>query len=101
MDSSGSVTKPLFESGQAELARLLGYLCPRPDPFAKGYQQAALIRFSTYVTEMFDFNDNINTQSVQNGILNMQYTGRSTCSATAFNYAKNTMFKASKGTFSV
>ena len=69
--SSGSVSNTQFDDAKSQLGRLLGYLCPHPDPFARGYQHAALIRLSSGVTEIFDFDDKSNTQSVQAGILGM------------------------------
>ena len=98
IDSSGSIGSNDFDEAKSQLARLLGYLCPTPDPF-NVYQQAALFRFASSVTEIFDFNDKSNTQEVKDGIVYTRYTGGSTCTATAFNYAKNSMFSTAKGVY--
>ena len=98
IDSSGSIGSTDFNDAKSQLARLLGYLCPTPDPF-DSYQQAALIRFASSVTEMFDFNDKSNTQEVKDGVESTNYTGGQTCTATAFNYAKNYMFSTTKGMY--
>ncbi|WAR04020.1 COCA1-like protein [Mya arenaria] len=95
VDGSGSIGSTNFQDTRNQLARLLGMLCPTPDPF-KGNQQAALIEFSSTVREIFDFNDKANTLAVQQGVKGMPYSGGSTCTATAFNYARNTMFTAAK-----
>lgn len=96
MDSSGSITSSNFTIAKTQLARLVGLLCPSPDPF-KGYQRAALIDFSDVVSEIFDFDDRRNTQDVQAGILGMPYMGQMTCTASAFNYARENMFTLAKG----
>ncbi|WAR23211.1 COCA1-like protein [Mya arenaria] len=95
VDGSGSIGPTNFNDAKYQLASLLGMLCPTPDPF-KVYQRAALIEFSSNVREIFDFNDKANTLSVQQGVKGMPYSGDSTCTATAFNYARNTMFTAVK-----
>ncbi|XP_052809752.1 collagen alpha-3(VI) chain-like [Mya arenaria] len=100
VDGSGSIGASDFNDAKNQLARLLGMLCPEPDPFKtrrKVHQQAALIEFSTTVREIFDFNDKANTVAVQQGIIGMPYLSGQTCTATAFNYARSTMFTASKG----
>ncbi|WAR04019.1 COCA1-like protein [Mya arenaria] len=96
VDGSGSIGPTNFNDTKYQLARLLGMLCPTPDPF-KVYQRAALIEFSSNVREIFDFNDKANTLAVQQGVKGMPYFGGSTCTATAFNFARNTMFTAVKG----
>ncbi|WAR15140.1 COEA1-like protein [Mya arenaria] len=96
VDGSGSIGATNFQKIMNQMARLLGMLCPTPDPF-KGYQQAALIEFSGNVREIFDFNEKANTLAVQQGVNGTQYSGGYTCTATAFNYARNTMFTAAKG----
>ncbi|WAR04018.1 COCA1-like protein [Mya arenaria] len=96
LDGSGSIGATNFQDTKNQLARLLGMLCPTPDPF-KGYQQAALIEFSSTVREIFDFNDKTNTLAVQQGVKGTPYSGGDRCTATAFNYARNTMFTAAKG----
>lgn len=98
-DSSGSIGQAFFDDSKAQLAKLIGFLCPLPDPF-KGYQRAALIEYSNNVDELFDFDANQDTAGVQAGINRMQYVGGSTCTATAFNYAKNTMFTPGRGIIS-
>lgn len=96
VDSSGSIGRTFFNDAKSQLARLLGLLCPKPNPF-KGYQKAALIEYSTTVLEIFDFDDNSNTNEVQQGVESMTYMNGLTATATAFNYAKETMFKTEKG----
>lgn len=96
MDSSGSITQTNFEKAKTQLARLLGLLCPVPDPF-NHRQQLALIEFGSTVRMMFDFNDNSNTQQVQDSIRRMTYMGGSTCSATAFDFANTNMFTTANG----
>lgn len=96
MDSSGSIGQTNFNKAKTQLARLLGLLCPDPDPFSQR-QQVALIEFGSTVREVFDFNDNRNTQQVQDSIRRMTYMGGSTCSATAFNFANTNMFSTVKG----
>lgn len=96
VDSSGSIGSTSFNDAKSQLARLLGLLCPKPNPF-KGYQRAALIQYSTTVLEIFDFDDNSNTNEVKQGVESMTYMGQLTATATAFNYAKGTMLKTDKG----
>lgn len=74
----------------------MGYICPNPDPF-NGFQKAALIEFSNDVREVFDFNDNSNTAEVQLGIERMTHLRQTTCTATAFRYARDVMLKTNKG----
>lgn len=88
--SSGSIGSSEFELVRTQLARLMGLLCHVPDPF-KGTHQAGLLRFASYVTEMFSFEDHPDTLGVQSGIRDMSYTGGATGTATAFNVAKTTM----------
>lgn len=96
VDSSGSIGGANFNKATNQLARLLGLLCPSPDPFDH-IQQAALVEFSSTVREIFDFNDKGNTQQVQDGVRSMAYMAGSTCSATAFDFAKTNMFTTAKG----
>lgn len=96
VDSSGSISTEHFNIMKTQLARLLGLLCPKSDPF-NGFQQAALLQFSNTVREIFDFNDKSNTRQVQDGVTSMTHIGGPTCSATAFDYANNNMFTANKG----
>lgn len=75
-----------------------GYLCPGPEPFKNSlYHQAALIEYSNIVKEIFDFNDKSNTAQIQKGIRSMPYLRSSTCTDKAFKYAREKMFRTSKG----
>lgn len=96
VDSSGSVAYNEFADAKSQLAKLVGLLCPHPDPFEKAHK-LALLRFATSVSEIFDFNKYPNTAGVKSGIASMIYTGGSTCTASAFKYARETMFTAAKG----
>jgi len=60
------------------------------------FQRAALIRFSSSVDEIFDFDDNKDTADVQYGITNMAYVGAGTATHLAFTYALE-MFTTAKG----
>lgn len=96
VDSSGSVGSSAFSDTKIQLARLVGFLCPLPDPFKEAHQ-LALLRYSSSVSEVFDFSKYTNTAGVQSGIAGMSYSGGSTCTASAFDYAKNAMFDTGKG----
>jgi len=48
MDASGSIGVSNYVDAKTQLARLVGLLCPNPDPFMT-FQRAALIRFSSSV----------------------------------------------------
>ena len=95
MDASGSIGVSNYVDAKTQLARLVGLLCPNPDPFMT-FQRAALIRFSSSVDEIFDFDDNKDTADVQYGITNMEYVGAGTATHLAFTYALE-MFTTAKG----
>ncbi|XP_052219828.1 cartilage matrix protein-like [Dreissena polymorpha] len=97
VDSSGSITPEGFAIGKKQLSRLLGMLCPVPNPFDSNYQRAALLQYSSTVQEIFDFNDKPSTNLVQQGINSMIYDAGITCTGDAFNYAYNNMFTTAKG----
>ncbi|CAG2215535.1 COL12A [Mytilus edulis] len=75
-------------------------MCPRPDPFNvnnnKGYNRAALIKFSSYVNKEFDFAAMKNLADLQASIKAIRYRGGSTCTGNALEKAIQ-MFTPSKG----
>ena len=95
-DSSGSVSRRDFIVAKQQLARLLGMLCPSPDPF-KGSQRAALIQFSDHVRDVFDFNDKNSTAEIQRAVRNMRYMGKATCTARVLEHAKDRIFNVQRG----
>lgn len=100
IDSSGSVGANNFKIAKQQVAKLLGLLCPRPDPFNvnsnNGYNRAALIQFSSHVIEEFDFVATKNLVELQSSINSVRYRGGSTCTGDAFEKAIQ-MFTSSKG----
>lgn len=98
VDSSGSISEGDFNTKKEQLSRLMGSLCPQPDPF-NGSHRAALLRYSTDAQEIFDFDDNLDTSGVQSSIDSMTYSRGSTCTGKAFDYARTNMFTAAKGMF--
>lgn len=96
MDSSGSVSRRDFNVAKFQLARLLGMLCPSPDPF-NGNQRVALIQYSNVVRDVFDFDDKNNTAEVQKAVRNMRYMGRATCTGSVLEHAKDRMLTMSRG----
>ncbi|XP_045157958.2 collagen alpha-5(VI) chain-like [Mercenaria mercenaria] len=102
MDSSGSIGRNGFTKANSEISRLIGLLCPLNGPFderpASLYQhnQAAMLTFSTYVNENFDFDDYSTTAEIQKAIAGARYYGGMTDTASAFTKAIS-LFQPDKG----
>lgn len=96
VDSSASISADDFKKVKNELAKIVGFFCPAPDPFS-GFQKAALIQFGSYVKEVFDFNDYNNTLDIQQGIRTILRMGGSSCIGKALTYAKDVMLQLDKG----
>lgn len=96
MDSSGSVGSADFSEAKIQLGRLLGLLCPLDNPFEQGFQHAAMLQFSSSVTEIFDFKTHKNTIAVKNGINQASYVGGKTCTNLAFQRVRD-MYSPEKG----
>lgn len=96
MDSSESVGLAAFTSAKLQLGRLLGLLCPLDNPFEQGYQHVAMLRYSTRVSEIFDFKTHTSTTAVQNGINQTSYDKGLTCTDLAFNHVRD-MYTPEKG----
>ena len=97
VDSSGSISRVDFDMAKTQLGRILSNICPQDDPFSNDIHKAALLRFSNTPVEIFDFNANQNTQELIESLDKMAYSGGSTCTGDAFNYALNVLLKPSKG----
>ncbi|XP_060562470.1 uncharacterized protein LOC132722054 isoform X4 [Ruditapes philippinarum] len=101
MDSSGSIGRVDFEVAKEQTAKLIALLCPNA-PFNKiagspyQYNQAAMLTYSTYVVENFDFNTYNTTASIQNAINSVRYVGRGTNTNKAFDQARG-LLQPSKG----
>lgn len=100
IDSSGSIGSHDFELAKEKLGDLLALLCPDPDPFDSnrlgGYNQAALIQFSDFVREEFDFDDNHNIAKLKASIKSVPFQSGGTCTGDAL-YKAIQMFTTSKG----
>ncbi|XP_053395018.1 uncharacterized protein LOC123524270 [Mercenaria mercenaria] len=102
MDSSGSIGRRGFTKANSEISRLFGLLCPLNGPFDKRptslyeHNQAAMLTFSSSVTQNFDFDDYSTTVEIQKAIAKAKYYGGSTDTASAFRQAVS-LFKSNKG----
>nr|ALK82318.1 PU-F1 [Pinctada fucata] len=91
IDSSGSIGNELFNRALRDLAELVGYFCPEPDPFVPQnnsfYHRLGVIQFSTETEDIFNLDRYDNLGAIQGAIRSIKYMQEYTCTEKAFDAA--------------
>ncbi|KAK3105890.1 hypothetical protein FSP39_007994 [Pinctada imbricata] len=91
IDSSGSIGKQLFDRALPDLAELVGYFCPEPDPFVPQnnsfYHRLGVIQFSTVTEDIFNLDRYNNLGAIKGAIRSIKYMKKKTCTDKAFDAA--------------
>ncbi|XP_060579093.1 uncharacterized protein LOC132736064 [Ruditapes philippinarum] len=96
IDSLESLEEELFNRTKHNIAKLLGMLCPGPDPFAPMYNHAVLIDASNSNVQVFGKDNGDGLAALKEALLHIPMSSNQSCSAQALNITA-ALLTSSKG----
>jgi len=91
LDSSGSIGKTAYHKSLDDIYKLVSIMCPSPEPFVKsnshGYNQLALLQFSTGVKTSITFGEVGSLSEIKGKLNSIEYMAGTTCTEKALSEA--------------